>query len=55
MKRRGLRERLVPTTPATGLPFDNGLFELVREPFDSPEPPPRVTSSLVQITRKPLR
>jgi radical SAM protein with 4Fe4S-binding SPASM domain len=55
MQRRGLRERLVPTTPATGLPFDNGLFELVREPFDSPEPPLRTKSSLVQITRKPLR
>lgn len=53
MKRRGLRERLVPTTPAEGLPFDHGLFELVREPFESPEPPLRVKSSLVQITRKP--
>jgi radical SAM protein with 4Fe4S-binding SPASM domain len=55
MKRRGLRERLVPTTPADGLPFDHGLFDLVREAFDSPEPELRVKSSLVQITRKPLR
>ena len=55
MKRRGLRERLVPTTPANGLPFDNGLFEIVREPFDSAEPALRAKSSLVQITRKALR
>lgn len=54
MKRRGLRERLVPTAAAEGVPFDNGLFELVREPWDSPEPAP-IGASVVQLTRKPRR
>jgi radical SAM protein with 4Fe4S-binding SPASM domain len=48
--KRGLRERLVPATPAPGEPFDNGTFEIVVEPLDAPdviEPPER----LVQIRR----
>jgi radical SAM protein with 4Fe4S-binding SPASM domain len=38
LRRRGLRERLVPQTPAPGTPFDHGHFALVEEPFDTPEP-----------------
>lgn len=48
----GKRERLIPQEPAEGKPFDNGLFELVVEPFDSKEPAPK-GKNLVQITRKP--
>ncbi len=53
--RRGLRERLVATDPASGRPFDHGLFEIVVEPLDAPEPerPPR--EQLVKIGRRPLR
>ncbi|HEY1100671.1 MAG TPA: radical SAM protein [Myxococcota bacterium] len=35
---RGLRERLVPLSAAEGLPFDNGLFAIVVEDKDAPEP-----------------
>ncbi|HJL18433.1 MAG TPA: radical SAM protein [Sandaracinaceae bacterium LLY-WYZ-13_1] len=54
-RRRGLRERLVPADAADGTPFDHGLFELVVEDFDAPEPaaPPR--EQLVRIGRKPRR
>jgi radical SAM protein with 4Fe4S-binding SPASM domain len=52
----GKRERLVPTVAAEGRPFDNGLFEIVLEPLDAPEPMPLgPPESLVQITRKPKR
>ncbi|HEX8953526.1 MAG TPA: radical SAM protein, partial [Polyangia bacterium] len=36
----GMRERLVPREPAPGEPFDHAQFEIVREPFDAPDPPP---------------
>lgn len=32
MDRRGLRERVVPATPAPGEPFDHGTFQIVVEP-----------------------
>jgi len=52
---QGKRERLVPTTPAPGKPFDNGLFELVLESADTPEPlPARPPEELVRLTRRPL-
>jgi radical SAM protein with 4Fe4S-binding SPASM domain len=35
---QGQRERLVPGEPAAGVPFDNGLFDVVVEPLTSPEP-----------------
>jgi radical SAM protein with 4Fe4S-binding SPASM domain len=55
-RRRGLRERLVATDAASGLPFDHGLFELVVEPFDAPLPEvDRSPGSLVKIGRKPKR
>lgn len=38
MAKQGLRERLVPATPAPGAPFDHGTFELVVEPAEAPEP-----------------
>ena len=54
LAKQGLRERLVPAAAAPGAPFDHGLFELVTEPLDAPDPalPPE---RLVQITRPPLR
>jgi radical SAM protein with 4Fe4S-binding SPASM domain len=52
----GQRERLVAAAPAPGRPFDHGLFELVVEPVDAPDPgaalPPE---RLVQIDRRPRR
>jgi radical SAM protein with 4Fe4S-binding SPASM domain len=52
--KQGKRERLVPTAAAPGTPFDNGLFEIVIEDLDAPDPglakPPE---ALVQITRRP--
>jgi radical SAM protein with 4Fe4S-binding SPASM domain len=52
---KGQRERLVPAQPAKGLPFDNGTFDVVVEPFDAPDPgleiPPE---QLVKIGRKPV-
>ncbi len=38
-RERGLRERLVLTEPAQGLPYDNGVFAIVEEPFDAPWAP----------------
>jgi radical SAM protein with 4Fe4S-binding SPASM domain len=53
-QKRGLRERLVLRENAAGLPFDNGLFELIVEPADSPEPPPpEKRERLLQVRRKP--
>ncbi len=52
-EKRGLRERLVLRENAGGLPFDNGLFDLIVEPSDSPEPePPEKRTALLQIRRK---
>ncbi len=53
-RRRGLRERLVPTEAADGRPFDHGLYRIEVEPFDAPDPvaAPR---ELVRIGRKPKR
>lgn len=49
------RERLVPTTPAGGKPFDDGRFDLIEEPLDAPEPgPEQPKEKLVQISRAPL-
>jgi radical SAM protein with 4Fe4S-binding SPASM domain len=53
---QGKRERLIPAAPAAGDPFDHGLFELVVEPLDAPEPSPRKPAEeLVRLTRKPVR
>ncbi len=55
-QRRGLRERLVATDAASGLPFDNGLFELVVEPFEAPLPEvDRRPETLVKLGRRPRR
>jgi radical SAM protein with 4Fe4S-binding SPASM domain len=35
---RGLRERVVLKERAPGLPFDNGVFELIEEPMSTPQP-----------------
>ena len=50
----GKRERLVPTRPAPGRAFDHGLFEIVVEAIDAPEPPaPDELDGLVKISRRP--
>ena len=47
---------MVPSRPAPGTPFDNGLFELVEEPSDAPEPPPpEGPFGLVQLRRPAQR
>ena len=56
LKNQGLRERLIPTQAAEGKPFDHGLFELVVEDFNAPEPPaPPTPEELVAITRRARR
>ena len=54
LAKQGKRERLVPGAPAPGRPFDSGLFEILVEDIDAPDPgaeaPPE---ALVQITRRP--
>ncbi len=52
LAQRGLRERLVPTAPALGLPFDHGAYTLVTEPLTAPEPPLQSAQALVKITRR---
>jgi radical SAM protein with 4Fe4S-binding SPASM domain len=37
-ERAGLRERIVQLRPAPGVPFDNGVFELVEESIGAPWP-----------------
>lgn len=49
----GVRERLVPKTPAPGKPFDNGLYEIVEEPFDAPDPKPELKREYVKTKRWP--
>jgi radical SAM protein with 4Fe4S-binding SPASM domain len=54
--KEGKRERLVPKDAASGMPFDNGTFEIVVEPLDAPDPGADLTpKELVQITRRPVR
>ena len=53
LAKEGKRERLVPTAAAPGRPFDNGLFELLIEPLDAPDPGVGLPAeSLVKITRR---
>ncbi len=52
--KQGKRERLVPRDAARGLPFDNGLFDIVVEDLDAPDPAAALEAAqLVRITRKP--
>ena len=48
LARQGMRERLVPQAPAPGRPFDHGLFELVTEPLDAPDPRPPTPRQLLK-------
>ncbi|NVB42978.1 radical SAM protein [Pseudenhygromyxa sp. WMMC2535] len=47
MKRMGMRERIEPAIPPKGVPFDNGLFRLIRE-YEDPER--RAKEGPVEIT-----
>ena len=51
LRNHGRRERLVLRQNAPGLPFDNGEFDLISEPFDAPETIPTRPLELVQIRR----
>ncbi|MEO7331388.1 MAG: radical SAM protein [Minicystis sp.] len=53
LAKEGKRERLVPAAAAPGRPFDNGLFELVLEALDAPDPGAAIPAeALVKITRR---
>ena len=45
---KGKRERLVLKQLAPGNPFDNGLFEIVEEPIDGPDPRPPTPQQLLK-------
>lgn len=49
LAKRGLRERLVRTTPAPGLPFDSATFDLITEPLDAPDDRPTRSTRLLQV------
>jgi len=54
--KQGLRERLVPATPAAGVPFDSGTFDVVVEPLAAIDPHAELAPEpLVQITRPARR
>lgn len=53
MSAAGERERLLPKAPAPGRPFDNGLYELVTEPFAAPDPKPELKREYVKTRRWP--
>ncbi|MFZ5471504.1 MAG: radical SAM protein [Myxococcota bacterium] len=44
---QGKRERLVLRKAAPGEPFDHGLFEIIEEPFDAPDPQPPTPQALM--------
>lgn len=54
LAKQGKRERLVPTAAASGQPFDHGLFDVVVEDLQAPDPAADV-EDLVAITRAPRR
>ncbi len=51
LAKEGKRERLVPRERAGGTPFDHGLFDLIVEGLDDPEP--RRGSPLTQLVQLP--
>jgi radical SAM protein with 4Fe4S-binding SPASM domain len=51
LAREGRRERLVSKAPAPGKPFDSGVFEIVEEPLDAPDPRPELPAHLLRIKR----
>ena len=53
LAKEGKRERLVPSAPAAGLPFDNGRFEIAIEPLDAPDPRPPTPRDLVKTRKWP--
>jgi hypothetical protein len=61
LRGRGLRERVVPSAPAPGLPFDHGTHTLIIEALDGSgareeAPPPAQADGrpLLQIGRRPV-
>jgi len=48
---KGMRERLVRKQAAPGVPFDYGLFEIVEEPLDAPDPRPPTPAQLLRKQR----
>lgn len=53
LARDGLRERLARREAPPGRPFDHGLFTLLVEPLDAPDPLPAAPADLVRIRRRP--
>jgi len=55
LAKRGQRERLVPTESAQGRPFDHGLFDVVVEALDAPDPAEHLPrEALVTLNRRPV-
>lgn len=51
----GQRERLVQTQPAPGEPFDSACFDIVLEPFDSPELGPELAREQLVLLSRPRK
>ena len=54
-EKRGQRERLVQSQVAPGQPFDSGCFDIVVEPFDSPEPGPALAKEQLVLLSRPRK
>ncbi len=55
MAKKGLKERLVRISEASGNPFDHALFRIDLEAFDAPEKPMPSQEKMLQIRRSPPR
>ncbi len=53
LKKQGLRERIAPKASAPGTSFDHGEFELILEPFDSPDPSPLSSNGDLPVIAPP--
>lgn len=54
LAKQGLRERLVLRTAAPGVPFDHGMFDVIVEPLEAPDPRGGIpVDQLVQLRRAP--
>lgn len=49
---QGKRERLVRTQAAPGVPFDNGVFEIIEEALDAPDPRAPTPAQLLRKKRE---
>lgn len=55
MQKAGKRERLVPSQAAPGTPFDNGLWEIVVEDSDAPDPGALLSAERLVAIDRPVQ